>query len=211
MVYSHRMNMLAWFVQTVLFSVYGIVGSAALLYWVLGLTKRWATWIPDPTYVVVPLALVAIVTVPSIPRYRFESESLATIDASPWIRVVDKTKWGSLTEPLTLLRTPVGFFHLFMPDPMEAGNYREIILRYGEDPRVVLSEPDCTDGTVLRAEADGEGTFRYTSTQPMPMDPAEAILFCNSDWSTERAALRNAQATQRSEIERHTKRVPNRF
>jgi hypothetical protein len=152
------MNTLASLAQSAILSVYGIVGLAALLYWALNVSKRRLTWIPNPTYVAVPLALVAIMTVPSVPRYRFESDGLAKIESSPWIRVVDKAKWGSLTEPLTLLSTPIGFFHLAMPDPQEAGTFREIFLRYSENPRIVISEPDCDDGTILRAEPDGAGT-----------------------------------------------------
>ncbi len=112
--------------------------------------------------IAVPIFLICLFTLPSIPRYQFEREALSKIEGKDWIRVIDKTKWGSLTEPLTFIKAPVGSIFIVMPNSPIEGGFREVLMRYKEKPRVRMSDPDCTDHTILYSEPDSNGVFRYT-------------------------------------------------
>jgi hypothetical protein len=70
-------SLLTWvFVHT----IYGIIGVGALLYLVLKALKKWVPSIPEPMYVVIPIVLVGMFTLPSIPCYQFERETLAKVE-----------------------------------------------------------------------------------------------------------------------------------
>jgi hypothetical protein len=145
---------------------------------------------PNPAVIAVPAFLVALFTLPSIPRYQFESESLSEIEGKAWIRVINKTKWGSLTEPLTWFYAPVGSIFVVMPNSPIEGGYREVLTRYEEEPRVRMSDPDCTDHTIMYSEPDSEGVFRYTSRKAKAMSEQERAIYCEYEWLKEKEALR---------------------
>jgi len=100
-----------------------------------------------------------------------------------------KTKWGDLTEPLTWFNAPVGSIYAVMPNSPMEGGFRELLLRYEEQPHVTMSEPDCTDHTILRAEPAKDGVFRYTTAMPEKMTQQDISVYCDYDWSNEKDAL----------------------
>jgi hypothetical protein len=114
---------------------------------------------------------------------------LAQIEGKEWIRVVNKTHWGSLTEPLTWFRAPIGSI-LVMPNSPIEGGYREVLLRYGERPQIKMADPDCSEKTIIYSEPDSEGVFRYTSRTAQPMSALEFSIYCDYDWSKEKESLR---------------------
>jgi hypothetical protein len=84
----------------------------------------------------------------------------------------------------------VGSIFAVMPEnPLYGGGYREVLMRYDEETRVTMTEPDCVDGSIMRSEPDSSGVFRYTTPEARPMTPAEIALYCKYDWSKEKAAL----------------------
>ncbi|MFQ5674189.1 MAG: hypothetical protein ACE5G9_13990 [Nitrospinales bacterium] len=125
-----------------------------------------------------------------MPRYQFEKESLSKIEEKEWIRVINKTNWGSITEPLTWFYAPVGSIFIVMPNGPVEGGFREILMRYGEDSRVTMSEADGTNHTILYSEPDHEGVFGYTSEKAQAMNEQEISIYCEYDWSKEKEALR---------------------
>jgi len=74
--------------------------------------------------------------------------------------------------------------------PVPTGGFREVLLRYEEEPRISMSEPDCSDKTILYSGPDSEGVFRYTSRTSQPMNEQEVAIYCEYDWSKEKEALR---------------------
>ncbi|MBT5418762.1 MAG: hypothetical protein HOB43_08530 [Thiotrichales bacterium] len=171
-------------------SIYGIAVIAAAVYFLAVGIKKIIPKSPNPGALAALAFFVALFTLPSLPRYQFESESLSQIEGKEWIRVINKTNWGSLTEPLTWFRAPVGSIFMVMPNSPIEGGYREVLLRYEEEPRISMSAPDCAEKTILYSESDGEGVFRYTSRTAQPMREQELTIYCDYDWSKEKEALR---------------------
>jgi len=170
-------------------SVYGIIAIAGLVYVILRAVRKRVPTFPNPVVIAIPIAIIGMLTIPSIPRYQFEKETLAQIRGKNWIRVISQTQWGDLTEPLTLIRAPIGTFFLVLPENPMTGGYREVLIRYGERTRVSLSEPDCTDSTISHSEPDDQGVFRYTADFGRRMTASEFAIYCEYDWSREKEAL----------------------
>ncbi len=171
-------------------SIYGIAVIAVAVYFLAVGIKKIIPKSPNPAALAALAFFAALFTLPSLPRYQFESKSLSKIEGKKWIRVINKTNWGSLTEPLTWFRVPVGSIFMVMPNSPIEGGYREVLLRYEEEPRISMSEPDCAEKTILYSEPDGEGVFRYTSKTAQPMSGQEFTIYCDYDWSKEKEALR---------------------
>lgn len=171
-------------------SIYGIAVIAAAVYFVAFGINKVIPKSPRPDVLAALAFFIALFTLPSLPRYKFESESLSQIEGKEWIRVIDKTKWGSLTEPLTWFNAPVGSIFMVMPSSPIEGGFRDVLLRYEEEPRITMSDPDCSDKTILYSEPDSEGVFRYTSRTAQPMNEQEFSIYCEYGWSKEKEALR---------------------
>lgn len=170
-------------------SIYGVfvVGFAAYAI-ALGLRKV-TPKAPSPAIIAGVVGVLALFTLPSIPRYQFAREALSQVEGKKWIHIVNETKWGDLTEPLTWFNAPVGSIFAVMPNGPIEGGFREILLRYEEQPRVTMTEPDCTDHTILRAEAAKDGVFRYTTATPDKMTSQDVSIYCDHDWRSEKDAL----------------------
>ena len=171
-------------------SIYGIAVIAAAVYFITFGIKKIIPETPNPGVLAGIAFVIALFTLPSLPRYQFESDSLSQIEGKEWIRVINKTKWGSITEPLTWFHAPVGSIFMVMPNSPIEGGYREVLLRYEEKPRITMSDPDCTEKTILYSEPDGEGVFRYKTRTAQPMNKQEYSIYCEYDWSKEKEALR---------------------
>jgi hypothetical protein len=171
-------------------SIYGIAVIAAAVYFVaLGINKI-IPKSPNPGILAGLAFLIALFTLPSLPRYQFEKESLSQIEGKEWLRIINETQWGSVTEPLTWFNAPIGSIFMVMPNSPIEGGFREVLLRYEEEPRITMSDPDCSDKAILYSEPDSEGVFRYTSRTPQPMNEQEIAIYCEYDWSNEKEALR---------------------
>jgi hypothetical protein len=179
-------SILSWiFVKT----IYGVIGIAAAVYLVLRALRKAFPKLPEPAFIAVPVFLIGLFIVPSLPRYQFERDVIAKIEGKDWVRVVNKTHWGSLSEPLTWLKPPIGSITIIMPNsPIEDG-FRQVTMRYEEETRVSMVDPDCTTLTILYSRPDKEGVFRYTSNVPIKMSDEEKRWYCQYDWSKEKEAL----------------------
>jgi len=172
-------------------SIIGILIVAAAVYFVAAGIKRFVTKFPNPGVLAALVFFAGIFTVPSVPRYQFEKEALSQIEGKEWIGVINKTNWGSLMEPLTWFRAPVGSIFMVMPNsPIEEDRYREILLRYKKEPRIRISDTDCQERTIMYSEPDNEGVYRHTSEKAQPMTKQEINIYCEHDWSKEKEALR---------------------
>ena len=177
-------------------SIYGIAIIAAAVYFVAAGIRKIIPKFPNPYAIAAIAFLVALFTVPSIPRYEFEKEALSQIEGKEWIRVINKTNWGSITEPLTWFHAPVGSIFIIIPNSPIEGGYREVLMRYEEKPRIRMSDPDCTDRTIWYSEPDSEGVFRYTTPKAQSMNEQEVSIYCEYDWTEEKEALRTEMLKQ---------------
>jgi len=101
-------------------SIIGILVIAAAVYFVATGIKRFIDNFPNPGVLAALVFIAGIFTLPSIPRYQFEKEALSQTDGKEWIRIINKTNLGSLIEPLTWFRAPVGSILMVMKnDPIE--------------------------------------------------------------------------------------------
>lgn len=180
-------------------TVYGIAAVAAIAYVVLKVAQKMIPKLPEPAYLVVPIFIIGLFTIPSIPRYQFEDDVLSLIEEKQWMRVVTTTKRGSLTEPLTWFRAPIESFTIIMPgsySPVVVGEYREVIMRFHEKQIVSIVEPFCDDHTIIYAQPDSEGIFRLTTKEAKKMNEQEKQWYCEYDWSKENEALRKERLSQ---------------
>ena len=180
-------SMLSWVAFQ---SIYGIAAVAAVAYFLAFGLKKISPRLPDPF---IPAALVfvlALCTLPSIPRYQFEKDTLADMEGKAWVRVISTTNVGDLTEPLTWFHAPIGSFFLVMPNSPIEGGFSELLLQYDEEPQIRMTDPDCMDGSILYSAPDKEGVMRYTSMEPQRMSNQEISIYCDFDWSAEIEALR---------------------
>lgn len=171
-------------------TIYGIVAVAAVIYGIAWIIKRIVPKAPHPAAVAVLVGVVGLFTVPSIPRYLFEQEVLAQIEASPWVRVTNQYKSGDLIEPLTLIKAPVGSVTMVMPNDPITGGFREVVMRYDEEPTVAMVDPDCDHSTIHYSKPDDEGVFRYLTEAAQAMTEREHEIYCAYDWTREKEALR---------------------
>jgi hypothetical protein len=190
-------SILSWiFVKT----IYGVIGIAAAVYVVLRVLRKAFPKLPKPEFIAVPVFLIGLFTVPSLPRYQFERDVIAKIEGKDWVRVVNKTRYSFLAEPLTWLKPPVFSIAILMPDsPIEVGTFRLVNIRYKERTRLMVIEPDCTDFTAFYFRPDKKGVLRYTSNAPQKMSNEEKRWYCQYDWSKEKEALRKEALRQMKE------------
>jgi hypothetical protein len=181
--------------------MYGIVGVGAVVYVALRALRKLFPRLPEPAFIAAPVSLIGIFTLPSLPRYQFERDTLANIEGRGWIRVVNRIDWGSLTEPLTWFRAPLGSTTIVMPNSPIDGGFTQVTMRYEEAPAVAIVNPDCTTSTILYSRPDQAGVFRYTTAAPVKMRDEERKWYCQYDWSTEKEAWH-------SESLRRTKEAP---
>lgn len=189
-------SVLSWVMTN---SIYGIGGIAVVIYVFLSALKKKFPKLPEPAYIAVPVFLIGLFTLPSLPRYQFEYDVMSKMEGKDWIRVVNKTEWGSLTEPLTWVKTPVGSVTVVMPNSPIEGGFREVLLRYEEKEVISMVEPDCNNLTILYAQSDKEGVFRYTTNSSVEMRDEQKKWYCEYDWSKEKEALRREVLRQASE------------
>ncbi|PCI21592.1 MAG: hypothetical protein COB67_13980 [SAR324 cluster bacterium] len=170
-------------------SIYGIAIVAVIAYFLAFGLKKVITNAPKPEIIAGIVFFIALFTIPSIPRYIFESETLSKVDGKPWIKILDKTKWGAITEPLTWFNTPVGSIFIVMPNDMSIGGFREVLMQYKKELKVVMTEPDCSDKTIFFSVPNNKGIFQYTSNESQQMTVQEIKRYCEYDWAQEKQAL----------------------
>jgi hypothetical protein len=179
-------SILQWlFFQTIL----GILGIAAVVYVVARALKRALPKFPNPAFVAVPVIIIGLFVLPTIPRYQFQKKVMSEIEGKEWIRVVNRKNLGSLTEPLTWVNTPLGSITIVMPELPLVGGFREVTMQYEEAPIVSMVEADCTTLTIIYSRQDKKGVFRYTTESPVKMSASQKKWYCEYDWSKETDAL----------------------
>jgi hypothetical protein len=171
-------------------TIYGAAIFGGLIYLLFAGLKKVAPNSPSPGTMAAIAGILAIAILPSIPRYEFERHVLSMVEKSPWAKETNRAYWSDITEPLTLLITPVGAITITWPgSPVEGQVFHQITKRYGEADIRSSITPDCNDHTIRRAFPDDHGVLRYSSAKPEPMTAVQKDMFCAYDWRQEREAL----------------------
>ena len=175
-------------------SIYGSSICAVIVAFLAVKLERIFPRCPNPFILAAITFIVALFTLPSIPRYQFEKSTLADISSKPWVRVINQTKLGDVIEPLTWVSAPVGSFFLAMPFPEDVGLFRELSLRYKEENRAYNTRPSCENHMIQRTEINSEDKFRHMPTSSTKMTEFEINAYCNYDWKKERVAIKSVKA-----------------
>ena len=170
-------------------SIYGIAIIAFAVYFLSLGIKKVIPPFPNPAILGALAFLITLFTLPSLPRYQFEKEVFSQIEGKDWVRVINKTKWSSLIEPLTWFNTPYGSFFIVSPNSPLEGGFSEVLMQYEREPIMSMSYPECANNTIMHTRPDSEGVYRYTSTKPEAMTEQELTMYCQYDWSKENEAL----------------------
>jgi hypothetical protein len=183
-------------------TIFGSLAISVVVYRVVVAVRRVIPKFPQPVFIAAPVFLVGLFTLPSLPRDEFERDALAKFEGKAWVRVVNTMRVGSATEPLTWLRTPVGSITIIMPhSAIEEGVFRQVTMRYEQEPTMLIVEPDCSASLIIYASPGAKGTVRYTSASPSKMSATEKTWYCGHDWSKEREALRQETLRQMKEAQ----------
>lgn len=173
-------------------SIFGSVICAAVVFFISHKLSLIFPKFPDPTILTLVTFIVTLFTLSSIPRYQFEKSTLADISRKPWIRVINQTQWGDVTEPLTWISTPIGSFLFATPNPENIGGYRELSMRYKETPHIYNVRPSCENRIIQRSEIDKDGKFSPLAEDSTKMVEFEINAYCLYDWKKERDAIKSS-------------------
>jgi energy-coupling factor transporter transmembrane protein EcfT len=183
------MDFLNWYISFTSRSLYGFLPILAVVYAVFFVLRKAFKKLPDPGVFVALAFFIGIATIPSIPRYTFEKEVLSYYKNLDEFKLVDSAKWGALVEPLTLIKTPTGFFHFvgpldFYPFVFGLNNQRQflsMIHRYEEPTVSQVVHADCSDMTYWLAEP-GQSIVKEQSSYEK-MNNNQKISFCETDYA----------------------------
>ncbi len=187
------MNWFGWYLNFAAGNIFGFIPILAGVYAGFFLLRKLFTRLPDPAVFVGVSFFICLVTVPSIPRYIFEEEILSKYKNAGEFKLVNSANWGAIVEPITLVKTPIGFFHFVSPispystwenfKKKEVREYRSQIYRYSEPSITQLVDVDCSNNTISVSEPI-EGVFKYVTFNEN-MSELETRIYCNTDYSSQ--------------------------
>lgn len=187
------MALLEWFFTE---TIYGIFLLCLPVYGAAWVVKKFFKAAPHPGSITFLAGLALLMTVPSFPRYQFQTKGLQMAQDHPEYKLVSKAGYGDFLEPLTLINTPIGFFQFVSPDPLsyregEDNQFHEVILRYKEDRQEKIVHAYCKDKTVEISEPDSKGMFRHTTDKPKEMNKWQEKDYCQTNYSEQVEAIRS--------------------
>lgn len=176
-------------------SIYGATGISVAIYYLLKVVRKSDDKDNVPLVSAASVAIIGLLILPSIPMYDFESNVLATIADKPWMRVVNKSKVGSLTEPLTWFTSSIGSITIVSPGEALNPGFHVYSLTYNKKPLITLVEPECGDRIISYSKADSEGIYRADDkSSDLKMNDQEYDLYCKQDWTVEKKAINQANS-----------------
>jgi len=179
-------------------SMIGIVVITGIVLIVFILLQKVIPKAPNPLYIACAVFFIGLFTLPSIPRYKFEKDVFTELNGKDWVRIVDKIKRGHIAEPLTLIKTPVGYFKavmpnvddIVMPNSDDIAAFTEGIFQYKKEPILSIVITDCNKHIILQySQPDNEGVYRQLLEEPIKMNEDEKRIYCEYDWTKEKQAL----------------------
>jgi len=188
---------MSW-IETFLFNtVWGIALLASPIFVIAWIFHKISKGPYVPYYIAGSLAFLILLTAPSIPRFLFEKRILEQTKDIPGLRLVNKTKWADIVEPITWFYTPYGYFRFVRPEEfgiMAGGrrSFREFIFRYKEKPEVYIIEVFCDDEEYAVAAPDESGVFRLLNKDWLKLDSEDRALFCDRDWTEPQEEINKA-------------------
>jgi hypothetical protein len=144
-------------------NIYGFIPILAIVYGIFFLVKKLFSRFPDPLIFVVLTFFIGLFTLPSLPRYFFEEETIERYkNRSEW-RLVNITRNGAIIEPLTWFNAPIGHFNFVTPIPnalydFNSGSHSFLLETVNFERGVTkeIASVDCASKKIIYASRDGE-------------------------------------------------------
>lgn len=144
--------------------------------------------IPNPANAVAVCFVLSIFTLPSLPRYQFERDTLLKIDQAKHLKLLSSNQAGSLTEPLTWFRAPIYSVYLAGPKLGTESSFQTVRETYKQETEFGIVDAECGEMLISYSYADSKGTFRYV-IQNETMSEIEYQDFCEEDYSLQKQLL----------------------
>lgn len=185
-------------IESFLFStIWGVALLASPLFAIAWVFNKLLKGSETPYYIAGGLAILMNVTVPSIPRILFEKRILEQTRDAPGFRLIDTYVLGDFAEPLTWFYDFHGYFRFIRPESpyfvvFETPVFREIIFRYGEEPKIFLVEVHCDTKNVSVSAPGDDGVFYLLGDDWGKLDSKQHTIYCERDWTEAAEELRQA-------------------
>lgn len=154
--------------------------------------KKLGLNILSPLKATIFLSIVAALTLPTVPKYKFEHEVNKTFKDASEFRLITSSSVVSLAELLAFIKSPTTFFLYVSPlQPPQSNGYSFgsdsnsfIVLEfeYKKPPTQQIVDADCRN-EMVRISKPIDGSFKYVDDRPML--PQEKGNFCIKDYSYE--------------------------
>lgn len=185
------MEWIKWYLEISANNIYFWIPPLAILYGTFFCLKKVFEQLPEPAIFVGAAFVIGLFTLPALPRYIFESETLAKYECADYWQLANFQKAGAFLEPLTLIKAPIAFFHYVSPVSVDGLGYEKgrdqntfgsHIYRYEEEPRLQIVNAYCSDERRSIAEPI-DGIFRIVSSQEM--NAVERKIYCETDYTVQ--------------------------
>jgi len=168
-------------------SIFLFLPIAAVIYGVFFLLRKRFNKLPHPGVFAAISFVVYLLSIASVPRYTFEHEVTASFEnTASEFKLVNTAKWGAIVEPITLIITPIGFFHFVSPIALsetwdnfqrkKIRSYRSEIHRFSEKPIRKWVNVNCSENLIY------SGAFKQFSPDEK-MSDHEKRIYCETDYS----------------------------
>ena len=186
------MDYLNWYLNFAANNIYGFIPIIGTIYGFFFILKKVFKKLPNPLIFAGLSFFICIFTIPSIPRYNFENNVLLKYKNAGEFKLVNSSKWGALVEPVTLFKTPIGFFHYVSPvthsswknfNENEEREFRSHIYRYSEPTRTQIINVHCSDMLISISEPIG-GVYKYLVFNEK-MNDNQKKIYCKTNFQNE--------------------------
>lgn len=173
-------------------NIYGFIPILVVVFLIFFILKLIFKNFPNPFIFVFISFIILIFTLPSVPRYIFETEILSEYENASEFKLVNSTRWGAFTEPITLIKTPIGFFHFVNPvsqipigyDKNRSRNeFLSQIHRYNEEPIYEIVDVECSDKLISYSRSF-DGIYRSISFNEKMLEN-EYKIYCETNYEKE--------------------------
>ena len=173
-------------------SIYWLAPLFISIYIFFTVLNKLGVKILSPTTATIIFGLLAFITFPTIPKYKFESDVRAEFENASEFKLVYTSSAVSMTEILAFFSFPTTYFQYVAPmGPPSAEPYlfnsasnkfQEFTYEYGKEPKLRMIDARCNNYFIGFIEPV-DGLMRYAEEREM--FPTEKKYYCETDYTYE--------------------------
>jgi len=185
------MKYLDWYLNIASATIYAWIPLFVVIWFFFKLLKKVSS--EKTGYIICGfLGLVILLTLPSYDRYSFQSNTKSLYKNKPYFLLVDYARYSALVEPITLINTPIGFFHYISPigDPTisydfnrSSNTFVSNIHNFNKENDFRLITTNC-DKRMLEVSKAIEDVYKIIDKRKMVFNEEE--IFCKTDYNKEK-------------------------